>query len=356
MNSKRNISLLTNYRLAVLIGGNALLSSCASTNSVSLQVLQPAEVSIPANIKKVVIANRSLPSKDNQWKNLLEGFLSQETVFGDRDASFKCINGLADKLNSNPRIQAIVKNDDELKGTGTKEFPPYLDWAKVHQICRMYDADALVLLETFDSDIMFRNGKNDVKKTINNKEVVVPEYWTNLDIHVNAGWRIYDAISEKIIDENTYRDSRNWNARDDNADKARAKLPGKRHALNEAGEEAGTKFGVRISPNWITVYRSYYVRKHDDFKRAKQMAKAGNWDGAAEIWNHLTTNHDPEVAARACYNMALAAEIKGDLDLAITWANKAIKEFNFRPANQYLSVLQNRLAQENRLNQQMENK
>lgn len=345
------MKIIKNALLCTIV---VFLASCASTNTVRIQVLQPADIYVPSHIKKVVIANRSLPQKDELVWNILEGIVTGESVFADRESSGQCINGLANELNANPRFQATLKSDNELKGTGTKKFPTVLDWSKAEEICNNFGADGLILLETFDSDVLFSKSKQDVKKTVNNKEVIVPEYNADLRMKVNAGWRIYDIKNKQIIDESVFTDEKGWNAKGETEQNAFSKLPSKRSALNESGYYAGTRFAKRISPNWIWVSRFYYVRKHDDLKKAKYMARASNWQGASEIWKKLTLNSDPKVAARACYNMAIACEIDGNLEIAITWVNKAIKEYNFKPAANYLNILNNRIAQQNKLKQQME--
>ena len=40
-------------------------------------------------------------------------------------------------------------------------------------------------------------------------------------------------------------------------------------------------------------------------------------------WKNLVNLNDKKIASKASYNMALAAEIKGSLNIAIDWAKKA---------------------------------
>lgn len=333
-----------------------IMTSCSSMSYVRMEVLVPAEISVPQHIKKVIVANRSLPEKDEKWKNFLEGFVSGESIMADRDASGFCVTGLTNTLNSSPRFQAVLKNDTELKGTGTKQFPVLLDWAKAKAICEQYNADALILLETFDSDMNLYQSKRDVKRKVNDQEVIVPEFLADLKIRVNAGWRIYDVKNNRIIDESTFTDEKGWSGVAENPDKAIAKLPSKRGALNESGEFAGKMFGKRISPTWVWVSRSYYVRKHDSFKEAKKFVKANNWEKASEIWKGLTSNADPKIAGRACYNMALAAEMDGNLQLALTWAEKAMKDYRLKSARAYVNILNTRIMEQERLKEQMDGK
>jgi hypothetical protein len=95
---------------------------------------------------------------------------------------------------------------------------------------------------------------------------------------------------------------------------------------------------------WIRVPRIYYVRGNGNFKMAKRMARTGNWDGAAKLWQRETLNTKRKVAGRACYNMAIISEINGDLNEAIHWAQQAYENYNNRLALSYINILRNRQA------------
>ncbi|HRY99533.1 MAG TPA: hypothetical protein P5550_10810, partial [Bacteroidales bacterium] len=58
-------------------------------------------------------------------------------------------------------------------------------------------------------------------------------------------------------------------------------------------------------------------------------------------------------AGRACYNMAVASEVMGDLNMALTWANRALKQHNNKKAAAYISILNDRMSDQRRLDRQM---
>lgn len=338
--------------LLLVATGFFTLSGC-KTASTSMQVLVPAQIDLPTNIKSVGIANRSLPGKQGTIGNVLEGLISGESVFADREGSERCMAGLAAGLNASPRFQASIIHGAELKGTGTKQFPRPMEWNEVDRLCKQYQVDALAVLETFDSDIFIEKKQQKVKRKVDDREVYVTEYIAELNITVNAGWRLYDNTSRRIVDENVYSDQKRWNGKGDKPDEALNRLPSKREAINQAGYYGGERYGVRISPTWMNVTRSYYTKGNDALKKAKSFVKAGNWEGAAEIWQKQTLNTDPEIAGRACYNMAVASEVLGNLDIALNWANRALKQHNNKKAAAYIRTLNERLSDQRRLDRQM---
>jgi len=347
---KKKINLLLMFAFAAVI----LFSTSCKTSSVSMQVLVPGIINVPQDIKKVGIINRSLPAKGSNVQNILEGIFSGESIMADREGSKNCVHGLSNQLNESPRFEAILLESLDLRGTGTKRFATPLHWNVVANYCELYDLDALVVLETFDSDISYREHSRKRNKKVDDKKVEYTEYIANLLMNVNAGWRIYDIKNRKIVDEDSYMDDMEWHMSGDTPEEARHGLPQKRNAINKSGYHAGKQYGIRISPSWMHVSRAYYARENDDFKLAKRMVKSQNWEAAAKVWEKYTNNPDPKVAGFACYNMALANEMQGELEIALNWADKAMKKYGLKRAVSYVNILNRRIMDQERLRKQMD--
>jgi len=328
------------------------ISSCF-TSSVLVNVHRPADITINKDIQNVVVVNRSRPSKDNLVGNIVEGLISGEGIGYDRKGAEYCVEGLAGMLNDSERFRLKNEGGIELKGTGTSSFPIPLAWNEVKSICGSYDGDALLVLETFDSDSRVFVGspvaRNRKIKGIKVKELRYP---ATLIMEVESGWRVYDVNKERIIDENKYIEIKEFNAWGSSPEQAQLNLPSKRKAIKQAGIHAGEKYGFRISPIWLKVNRTFYIGKHADLKNARQYVKSGDWDTAIEIWLPLTEDEDLKIANRAAFNMALASEIKGSLKTAIDWAKKAQKIGNKKAYN-YINVLTSRVMDEEKLKQQL---
>lgn|GEM_PF-61283 len=330
-----------------------LLFNGCKTTSLSLDVLVPAQISVPQDIQNVGLVNRSLPQDKSRWANILEGFFSGEEIYGDREGSEKCLGGLAGTLNNSPRFRASVLTGLDLRGTGTRQFPPPLDWDQVQKICNDFRVDALIALETFDSDVGIDRGQHEVERKVDDKKVKVTVYTADLRINVNTGWRIYDPIHKTFADMNIYTFRRRWNGDGDTPEKALYELPHKRDAIDQAGVYAGEQYGLRISPTWTRVTRSYYSRKNPDLELAHRYVKTNEWDKAIEVWKKLVNTGDKELAGMASYNMALACEMKGQLEIAYTWAKKAYEEYGVKRAYSYMIVLNRRLEDQKALKEQM---
>ena len=328
------------------------LSSC-TTSSVLVNVQRPADITISQDIQNVVVVNRSRPSKDNLAGNIIEGLISGEGIGSDRKGAEYCVDGLAKMLNSSERFTLKNVGGIELKGTGTSSFSIPLAWNEVRSICGSYDGDALLVLETFDSDSRTIVGAP-VARTRKVKGIKVKElrYPATLIMNVESGWRIYDVNKELIIDENKFTEIKEFTAWGSSPEIAQLNLPSKRIAIKQSGIYAGEQYGFRISPIWVKVNRTYYIGKHEELKNARQYIKSGDWDTAIEIWMPLTDDEDVKLAGRSAFNMALASEIKGSLNAAIDWAKKAQK-LGEKKAYNYINVLNRRKMDQEKLKQQL---
>ena len=330
----------------------SVFSSCITSNVV-VNIQRPADITVSQDIQNIVIANRSRPSKENLTGNIVEGIISGEGIGTDRRGAESCIDGLINMLGNSERF--TLKNTDgiELKGTGTASFPIPLEWDIVQSLCDPYDADALIVLATFDSDSRSYVG-NPVTRTRKKKGVKVKtlRYPAYREITIESGWRIYDLKNKRIVDENKFTEHKEFSAWADSPKAAQISLLSQGSAIRESGVFAGTQYGFRISPIWTKARRTYFTGKHDDLKLAKKYVKRGDWDGAISIWKDLVNSIDEKIARRSAYNMAIASEIKGGLDAAIEWAKKA-KNLGEKKAYNYINVLNRRKIDKEKLKQQL---
>ena len=342
--------------LIVLVLFTFGITSC-KTKSLSVRVLKPADIYVPGKIKTLAVVNRSLPAKGDGSRivNILEGLVTGEGIFMDRNASERCVSGLADGLLNSPRFTVTVPTGLDIRGTGTAQFPEPLQWAQVEKICNDYSADGLILLETFDSNISRKFGSKQKTKKEDGKDINYTEHIASVDIAINAGWRIYFPTERKIVDQNVFVDRQGWDGKGLTKGEAERNLPKIERAVEDAGYFAGKQYAYRISPMWIRVSRKYYVKGNDDFKDARYKVQSKKWEDAALIWKRYVNDPDTKIAGYACYNMALASEVLGEFEIALDWAQKAYSDYYLKPAREYINILENRIRDAEALDKQMNN-
>ncbi|HEY4800513.1 MAG TPA: DUF6340 family protein, partial [Bacteroidia bacterium] len=126
-------------RIFTLLILASFFAGCTST--ISLPVLKPADVTLPSEIQKFTVVNRSRPDKQHMVWSVIQGALNGQGLFEDREAAEQCIGGLVQTLQQTPRF-TINQATLEYKGTGTDIFAPPLSWEEVQGLCTQYNSEA----------------------------------------------------------------------------------------------------------------------------------------------------------------------------------------------------------------------
>lgn len=343
----------SNLSRNIIIGALAILLG-ACTASTSLQVLKPAEITLEENIINVGVINRTYPTKDNKAWNIIEGVLTGEGIGTDRRGSEATVDGMINVMSQSPRFKLMRLDIDNLKGSGTGQFPEPLTKEVISDICQRNNLDALITLEAFDSDSRVNFTPITIRTRVA-KDVYKDLHGIRADSRMNitVGWRVYNFKSELISDEYRYTDFLAFTGQGLTQNEALANLPSKYDALFQTGFHTGKRYGRRITPLWVTESRQYYTKGNDELKKAAKKVKIGQWETAAEIWKKEALNKEKKVAGRACYNMAVFSETRGNFDIALEWSNKAYSDFGNKKARSYSALIKRRMSDRKVLQQQM---
>ncbi len=333
-----------------------VLNACKPT--ASIQVLQPADLVIPEHIQKIVLIDRSKPA-GGFWSNV-ESVLTGEEYQQDKEGRRRAMDALSRILTKTPRFQTIYSGM-ELEGTrGGRAYASPLSWPEVERLCKQYNGDALVAIEMFDSDIQSSTSPRTIKeKNKDGKEITKIVFDGKRNGRVNLGWRFYDPKNRSILDE--YKDTDSDDVTCSGAvtqEAATQSLLKPYEIVRNVAEELGSKYGKRIAPTWITLARSYYKavkgNTKDRFEQAARFADANEWAKASSIWEKLaSTRSDVDAAGKATYNLAVASEVNGQLNMALQFAKDAYTQFGDKKAKSYIRILEQRIEDQETLKRQM---
>ena len=316
--------------------------------------MRPAVIDVPKDIQTLATANRYKPEKPNRVLNILEGLLSGEGIGTDRRGAEASLEGLAQVMRESPRFKT-TQLAVELQGTGMANFPTPLAAEEVKRLCKLANADALVTIEAFDSDSKLTYGTKTKKEKVGDQTQDVVYHTVNAGIRVTVGWRMYKASDGSIVDEYRMNKTVNFNREGRTQAEATSRLPNKESMTQEIGRVTGNAYASRISPAWFWVNREFYTKapKTPEMKIARNSTRVNDWEGAARIWKGLTGNLNPKVARKAMYNMAVACEVMGDLESAVSWTEQSYK-MGLNNALSYNQILRNRVFEQKRLENQLE--
>jgi hypothetical protein len=339
MNKKKNMRIKTFFPIALL-----LLSGC-SASRISFDILVPAPNEVPGEIKTIAIIDRSLPSEAKV--NLIEGLLTGEGLAQDKLSTQMVINGLDKRLQGSTRFN-VIRTNEAMIGSGTGfTFPEPLPWSVINDLCEKYDADAIVSLETYDSDFIVTNGTRPGKNFV--------EFYARGVAKIDCGFRMYYPATNSIVDEFHYSHSRNWDVGGLSVLNAVNTLLSKDAAIREASYDAGLVYAQRVTPTWYMVSREYFKKSKGnyDLEEGARMMQLNDWDKAISALVKATENGHRKSRGKAAHNLAVVYEILGDLPVAKEWTTVAWGRYKEKASREYGYLLTRRMQDENILERQL---
>lgn len=304
---------------------------------------KPADVNTIENIKKVAIINRTGMPSNSQARNVLEGILTGESVFADRDGAEKCTQGLYDCLLKSLNYDSIVLVHQVFIGNEITNFPKRLSVKFIDSLTKKLNVDAIVALEFFDSN----NGLSTVLSgAINPVLMRNNNFGNNNNMVIKTGWRMYDTTG-LIVDEfrgqtwSSYSQyPYGWN---------RVNYLNNYGVVSGTGYMAGINHAFRISEQWIVQRRPYFKGGSRALKSASNFARLGDWELAFELWEQSSRSMKRKVRARALHNLAVYYERKGDFVKAKEKANASFSIKHYNETSQIIFFLNQRIADEEKL-------
>lgn len=293
--------------------------SCQTVNMISIDYLVPADVSFPAQIKKVGIVNNvsEAPGRikaNAELDSLLlvnsNGFLERYTLNGDPKVAAEA---LAESVAAENYFDQVVICDSALQVTGTQKQEPMLSKEAVAELAEGLDVDMLISLE-------------EIPIKVNRQVIAMGEMGFLGTVDVKVHPRVYLYIPNRnsplvMINGN---DSIFWQDMEGSKTDARTKVTPDEQIIAEASDFAGTLPVKHMTPHWKTADRFFYTSGSPEMRDAAYFVQSDNWDSALPLWEKAFENQKGKKKAHAASNIALYYEIKDDLDKADEWSSKAL--------------------------------
>ncbi len=323
------------------------LSSCVTLNEFPIEVIQPAKVVFPAEIKNITLVSRNLKYANDT----LQKFYSKDyrlikdlkPINIDSISVQACFDSLSMKIQAQKRFSKItILPFSSLQVQYVKSInPPSKNF--IQKISTDTNADALILLDMYSSFYsVYPNPENN--RSI--AKVVTASIWT-----------VYDASKSQIINHTSLVDTLYWDGLDDKENYSASRIPNKKAAIKIAAELVGVNYSKNIVPSWAKVYRNTLSYNQPDFKKAAELAKKNKWDEASLLWGKYAESKNKRQKMQALFNLAIASEMNGNIEEATELISKASKVSSspfYATENEnirkYSAVLARRKIELNKLN------
>ena len=322
----------------MVVVGLALASGCAHHVNVGYTV--PAQVDLPADVETVLVVNRAVPKNAGETVlDAAEGWITGEGFETDHDTTELALGAVVEVLQETERFD-VVRATVAPSAAGTSLFDRPLDTQTALRLCRRHDCDAIVSIDALDTDSagsMTRTGDVHEGRT---------------DSNIRATFRVVDGRTGQVLDQASLAAATSSENAGDRDTAAAAASQGAVHQA-DLSYGAGLDYGRRIAPHQVVSMRPYYTTGDPQLREARRAVKAGRWGAAKRIWRQLTKGDDPKLAAKAQYNLALAAEVEGRLERAHDLAREAAHRWGSGRNLRYVAQLGQRLEDQRRLEVQM---
>lgn len=302
------------------------LISCK--HSYRISVKEPAVIRLPDETNVIGIINNV--TKENSPEKVISSMLGTEQLNGNVVAAERATDGVLRSLGNTQTMRGeIIQMDSSYLTNGV------LDWSILDSVGKARGIDGFIEmceLRTVSpvGGAVLANVTGQTNNQLSGTMIInvhVVSTGVNYERYsVNKTYNIPISGSTSIVD--ILND-----------------VQRKREYYRALGFELGYRVGELIYPNWVWVGRTYYTRGTTSIKRAKNMLRQGNWD-IAERQLLMDVDYPKEgKRGRVLFNLALAKEAQGEIDLAIEYAERSALECGNKEANEYLVKLKNRKRQ-----------
>ncbi len=334
------------YHLIFLLV-SLLAVACSTTKSIVIEVPNKAKGELPERIQSLLIVNRTLddtysnPDKDSLQNIFFAKGFNVDTVIHDRQAVDTMLKALGDLLFESGRYDVVIPKERFLPHRKNAFFSENLGWEEAAQLCKTFETDAVLSVDLYQAQVIAKYNRESYYNPIDNSFFTAAE--AHMSIVYEALFKIYDPSEEKIITREFLRDTLVW---EDYAETARdlfSKFTPVKQGLTEASIALALDFSEIISPNWQRQQRMIFTKGDDKLEEAGLLIDRGDWEGATRLWEDLASGSVSKTTkSKAKLNLAVAAELQGDIDKAIAWGLDSYNTAFHQLTYDYLEYLNRR--------------
>ena len=334
--------------LLVILFPVALLS-CSSVGKIAIQTSIPPKYPVSSEIQSIAVLNRSINlnftnlTRDSLEKILIKNELFLDTLVMDSVAADTSIQVAAKALFESGRFDVVVPKQRNIYRNDRGELLNPLDKSFINDICKDFNVDAVLVLESFTEKL---SSKLKVSKYPVGFEqgVSLGQYGYNstIDVAYNLIWRLYQPQLNPAILRYDVRDTVYWDAFDYSINDMYKSMPSVKEALIGGGIASGIEMSEYISPKWKDEIRYYFITGKKEIDAAIPFIKQDKWEEAATLWRKYASVPSKTLRSKIEYNLALASEMTGNLELAIEWAVKSYETNYSKRAESYIRYLSER--------------
>ena len=318
------------FSCALLAASFFVSSSCTSIHNFAIEIREPAKITFPPNVSKIVVVNNAASSANGNFGT--ECFFNGKEIDSPFTIKFDSAIWI-----STLRLTEGIDAEKFFSKAMIYKIPVRTDKTSL-EIRLIPETVKQTIFDTSDADAIISIDRCLFKYTQKINQLAtgysLEPYYTfvNTKTIVDLTCSAYLREREKPLTTFMLRDSLFFTEQVSNDSILLFdEIPNL--MITEAAAHIGEKAVPYFTPSWKRVDRSLYTSYESRMKEALAYAKADKWIAAENIWLQLyngKTNHKAQ--AYLAGNLAVASEIQDDLNKAYDWAQKA--EMLFKKENE----------------------
>ena len=332
-----------------------ICSSCSSLYRFSVDVQEPALITLPVSAQNVLILNNTVaqPVDYGIERNFNGQSIPADYPLSLDSVSWSAIKEIAIVLDESNFFNSIAIYDELLRKDTQWLTSAYLSQEKLYDFFDNKNFDALFVVER-----LLINAKEDAKTIQSGAPPSEPNIFIDMRVEGVITCSMYTYGKERPLTTFNVTDSFYIKTTSYNDSIIIFKeIP--EFTFHSLCHMLGEKAAKSFVPTWKTEERNLFVSYNSRMQEAVGYAANRRWANAESIWiTELEKNTKPLNKAKIAFNLAVANEMQDKFEPALEWALKAkeyLKNSNKSNDNQeieltdkYIAELERRI-QSNRL-------
>lgn len=335
--------------------------SCLVQKESMVEVLKPAEINFPSNIRSVTLVDNTLPQPLNSGNVLVRkewNYRSVKTESKSVDSvkvdslGFAVVYNAANTLLQNGFLDTVVVWKQNMANPRKSWTSQVLSPLEIKSILDSTGTDAVFSLDVYAYENIFTS-----------TNYPTDEYSFDITSSFNMLWRFYDAsanlLTSKVFVDTLYFDPEMYGV----FEYSRVRFFSKA-VIGDLAWEAGNYSALKMFPWWKKVSRVYFTNGSSNLKLAARFYEKGDYESAFSLWDTDFKQLTKKTKARAAFNLALYYELKGELSQALYYLNAAMEIYtksktlskqsvDYQLILSYISVINTRIDEDKQVRDQL---
>ncbi|MEG1161956.1 DUF6340 family protein [Bacteroides sp.] len=308
---------MAKHHFPLLLSLILTLGSCQTLEELSIDYMLPAEISFPAELKRVAVVNNTSSTPENtmlpEKEANKENEISRAVAYHNGDAT-AATTALAEAIAHENYFDEVVICDSALRAKDITPRESTLSKEEVQSLTQNLGVDFIIALE---------NMQLKATKAIR----YLPEwacFQGAIDVKAYPTVKVYLPGRKGPMVTINANDSIFWEELGTTETYVRSRMPNDNRVVEEASKFAGNIPLKYILPYWKTSKRYMYINGSVNMRDATIYVREESWDKASKLWKEAyeaTKSEKKKMAA--AHNIALYYEMQDSIETAETWAIKA---------------------------------